>query len=221
MAPSCSNHSEPVHLDTEAVFNRVYKMLEESVLEVNLDNQRGLHSNAEEVSNDPENDINLEDILSLEEDWLYYENNSNQEDVTDGSDGETVHEFNPGRCSSLEYDDIAESIPDEMIDSHNNYDSERNEPFDEYQSPNRRFEWVSGTGERYYACSNPIVERYECDLCNSNYVNDYIHQRFHQYADKLMNEPPNGVCGICNAKYTNEKVHLRFHAIATIYNLEN
>lgn len=221
MASLRSNQPEQVKLDIEAVFERVYKMLEESEVEPNF----AIQFANDAISNDAANEITLEDILSLDEDWLYYDNDSNQqEDFTNGSDGEAVQEYYAGSYSSLEYEDITESIPDEMANFYDNYDSEGSEPIHEYHIVHQKSVWVSETGEHFYAYSNPkdepIVEQFICDVCHSNYCDHYIHQRFHEIAEELMNESP-VTCSMCNAAYTNKEQHLRFHEIASFYAMNN
>lgn len=221
MAPLRSNQPEPVKLDIEAVFERVYKMLDESEVEPNFSIRFADDAN----SNDATNEITLEYTLSLDEDWLYYDNNSDQqENLTDGSDGGAVQEYYAGSYSSLEYENITESIPDEMVNFHDNYDSEGSEPIHEYHIVHRKSVWVSETGEHYYAYSNPedepIVGQFICDVCNSNYCDHYIHQRSNEIAGELINESP-VTCSMCNAAYTNEKQHLRFHEIASLYAMDN
>lgn len=212
--------AEPVRLDIEAVFERVYNMLEESEVEPNF--QSRWNTKAENISNGAASEISLEDILSLDEDWLYYDNNSNQEHCTDGSDGEAVQEYySDSYADSLEYDNITESISDEMVD----YDSNGSEPIHEYHNVNRRSVWVSETGEHYYGYSNPeekpFIQQFTCDMCNSNYWDQHTHQRFHEIVEwQMMQEKP-VTCSMCYAAYTNEKQHLRFHEIASLYYMEN
>lgn len=178
MAPSRSNQSKPVDLDIEAVFNRVYKMLEESEVEPKIAIQPRLNSKAEEVSNDAENDISLEDISSSDEELSCYDNNSTQEVFTDGSDDESVQEFRPISCSSLEYQNIPESIPDEKADFHGSYNSDGSEPIHEYHIICRRPVWV-----------------FTCEMCKVNDCDRYIHQRIHEVVEDMRGMMARSVFG--------------------------
>lgn len=219
---SSSNQLEAARLDIGAVFERVYKMLEESDVKPNVASQPTLNTRAKEITNDAASEMSLEDILSLDEDWLYCDNRSNQDNFTDGSDGEAVQEYYTGSYSSLEYEAISESdlTMSEMIDFSDNYDSKGSETIHEYNTINQQSVWVSENDKYYYAYSNrekgPFIEQFTCAICNWNYCDQFIHQRFHEIAEELINDRP-VICSICNAAYTNKEQHLRFHEIASNY----